>query len=97
LKSKARADKFELFNLRNERIISRITERLNIQSVFIQNTVVYIQSNIEKIDKESYKQFIAQTQNQFSSIGTFSTGLNTYITKDQLGDIREKNAKRELS
>ena len=93
LESKARSEEFQLFNLRNDRIISRIKEGFIIQSVFIQNTVVFSKSSNVHLNKESYKNFISDTQKQFNSLGIFSIGLNTYVTRDQLSAFQKRMQK----
>ena len=95
LENKARIDGSELFHLRNERITSKIKQQFNIQSLFIQNTVARINSSEKLLDKTTFSEFIKDTQYQFFSLGVFSIGLNTYVTKNELrhfeAQIRKQN------
>ena len=95
LENKARIDGPELFHLRNERITSKIKQQFNIQSLFIQNTVARINSSEKLLDKTTFSEFIKDTQYQFFSLGVFSIGLNTYVTKNELrhfeAQIRKQN------
>ena len=47
------------------------------------------------MDKTTFSEFIKDTQYQFFSLGVFSIGLNTYVTKNELrhfeAQIRKQN------
>jgi len=95
LENKARIDGAELFHLRNERITTKIKQQFNIQSLFIQNTVARFNSAEKPIDKTTFKNYITDVQYQFFSLGVFSIGFNTYVTKNELShfeaQIRKQN------
>jgi PAS domain S-box-containing protein len=90
LENKTYSDEFALFNLRNERIVSKIKERFNIQSVFINNTVAFLEASNKKIDEKSFKKFFTDNQYQFYSLGIFSIGLNTYVPRAELQTFEKK-------
>jgi len=94
LENKACIDGAELFHLRNERITTKIKQQFNIQSLFIQNTVARFNSAEKPIDQTTFKNYITDTQYQFFSLGVFSIGFNTYVTKNELSHFEAQRRKQ---